>query len=256
MRFALLVAAATFLTLAGPAPAFDRSTVREILFRASQDADPEVRKAAALLQERGILAPGGRASATEVPAPVPDDVSVTRMVEGVPDVMQMDESSCGVGCVQAVAMRLGHWGYQREWAESLGTTLESGTPPDGIVKGFLDIGVSAEVVEGMTLEALKDHLDAGRAVILDIQAWHGEPGYDYASEWEDGHYVVAVGYNDDLVFLEDPSLLGTLGYVTQAELAVRWRDYEVIDGKRREYVRSAIVVHGKPVFQPRFTHVD
>lgn len=180
----------------------------------------------------------------------------TKRVFGVPDVMQVNSWSCGAAAVQAVAQRFGHWGYQEPWARELGTSSEEGTHPRNMVQGLRELGLEAELVEGMTLDELRGHMDRGDVVIVDFQAW-GEPlGKDYSKEWEDGHYGVAVGYSKKHLFIEDPSLLGTVGYLTFEDFESRWHDYENEDGRRREYRHMAIVVRGPRPWQPRYTPID
>jgi predicted double-glycine peptidase len=175
---------------------------------------------------------------------------------GIPDVMQMNDYSCGVASVQAVAQYYGTWGYQDEFARELGTTPKNGTHPSRIVAYLRKLGLEASLEEGMTIDDLKRQVDAGVPVIIDYQAW-GEPaGKDYAKEWEDGHYSIVVGYSGDRLMIEDPSLLGTTGELTATELMTRWHDYETENGKRREYRQAGIVVRGKPVLQPALTHID
>lgn len=196
-------------------------------------------------------------------------------VDGVPDCMQMNNYSCGVGCVQAVAQRHGHWGYQAEWAQELGTTPDQGTHPVRIVRCLRHLGLDARLVEGMTAAELRREMDRGHSVIVDYQAWadgkggtgarggkdfHGPTGargaHDYSSEWESGHYSIAVGYSATHIFIEDPSLLGTTGVLTWNDFVTRWHDYEIENGRRREYVHAAIVVTKPPTPQPRFTPIE
>jgi len=196
-------------------------------------------------------APTDRTAARAGGTPIP-----TRLLPGIPDVIQRNEYSCGVGVFQAIAMYYGYWGYQDEFVKVLGTTEAEGTHPARIVRGFRKLGFEARLVEGLTIDDLKRHIDAGIPVIIDYQAW-GEPANkDYAKEWEDGHYSIAVGYNDQVIFIEDPSLLGTVGYLTHQELMARWHDYEIENGKRREYRQMGIVVRGRIVPQPPFSHID
>lgn len=178
-------------------------------------------------------------------------------VRGIPDVMQTNSYSCGAAAVQAVGQRFGVWGYQEEWADELGTSEEQGTHPGDMVEVLRAYDLDARLVEGMTLAQLFAHIDRGDVVIVDYQAW-GEPtGKDYAHEWEDGHYSIAVGYSDTHLYLEDPSLLGSVGTLTHADFLARWHDYEVEDGARREYRQMAIVVTG-PSAPParRFTPIE
>jgi predicted double-glycine peptidase len=180
----------------------------------------------------------------------------SRMLAGLPDVMQANSYSCGVGAVQAVAQFYGVWGYHETYAEALGTSSENGTHPRAIEAYLRKLGLDARLVEGLTIADLRRYVDAGVPVIIDYQAWNGGARPDYAHAWEDGHYSVVVGYNRGHVFIEDPSLLGTVGWLTDAELEARWHDYETEKGQRREYRRMGIVVRGKPVKGPAYTHID
>ncbi len=187
------------------------------------------------------------------------DVSLvpTFFIRGTPDVMQINNYSCGVAVFQGVAMRFGYWGYQEDFAKILKTSEEDGTHPNAIEKGFKKLGYDARILENLTIDQIKGFLRSGCSVILDYQAWNDEPdGKDYTHEWEDGHYSILVGFNDEVLFIEDPSLLGTIGYLKNNEFISRWHDYEIENGKRREYVHMAIIVKGRIIHQPQFTHID
>jgi hypothetical protein len=89
-------------------------------------------------------------------------------------------------------------------------------------------GLDASSREGMTADELTVHLDRGEPVLLAIQAWADPPPAD-ATGWgvrtEDGHYVVAVGYDPERFYFEDPAMFG-VGYIPRAELEARWHDYD------------------------------
>lgn len=192
----------------------------------------------------------------------------TQWVKGVPDGMQMNDYSCGVACVQAIAQRHGHWGYQAEWAKELGTTPEAGTHPRRMVRSLRRLGLDARLVERLTLAELKAGIDRGDSVIVGFQAWAEDSHarrqgqlpparpHDYTQEWECGHYGIAVGYSSEHLFIEDPSLLGTVGTLTHADFLARWHDYELENGRRREYIRMAIVVPGQGSPPPPFTPIE
>ena len=189
-------------------------------------------------------------------------------VDGVPDVMQMNNYSCGVACTQAIAQRYGHWGYQDEWAKELGTTEADGTHPLKIVNVLRRIGLETSLREGLSLDDLKGMVDRGESVIVDFQAWAGDARgpiqarghtgrpHDYATEWESGHYCILVGYDKDRLYLEDPSLLGTIGTLSPDDFVARWHDYENENGQRRKYVHAAIVVTGAAHPPPRYTPIE
>ena len=169
--------------------------------------------------------------------------------------IQSNSYSCGVGVVQAVLSYHGIWGYQDVFAQAMGTTPEQGTHPARMVAFMKEKGLDAQLREGLTIDELRRFVDEGVLVILDIQAYHDDD-VDYATDWEDGHYVILLGYNKDVLFLEDPSLLGTRTYLTNAELMTRWRDYETENGARREYRQSGIVVRARPRVRPTYSHQE
>jgi len=176
-------------------------------------------------------------------------------LHGVPDVIQSNSWSCGVGAVQAVMTYYGQWGYQDTYAKELGTSEDQGTHPARMTEFFNKRGLRAELREGLTVAELRRFVDQGVPVIVDFQAW-GKPGTDYRQAWEEGHYCVVVGYDRRGFYLEDPSLLGTLGFLEYADFERRWRDYEIEDGKRRPYVRAGIVVKGKKKPPPRISPIE
>lgn len=177
-------------------------------------------------------------------------------IERFPDTIQSNSYSCGVGAVQAVLQYYGHWGYQDKYAKEMGTSPEEGTNPASMIACLRKRGLDARLVEGLTVEDLRRYVDEGVPVIVDFQAWNGAADHDYSKEWEDGHYGIVVGYEGDLLLIEDPSLLGTLGTLRADELERRWRDYENEAGKRREYRRSGIVVRGKADPPPPLTPIE
>ena len=144
---------------------------------------------------------------------------------------------------------------------------ERGTPPEAIVRVAGHFGLKAELREGLSLDDLVESLRRGVPLIVDIQAWTvsdiKSPGFRWADDWEDGHYVVLIGVEDGNLVFEDPSLLGTRGYIPRAEFLERWRDYEgeppyrPSDRDDRAYVRMAIFIEGtKPADSPALTKID
>lgn len=178
------------------------------------------------------------------------------LLRGVPDCMQANNYSCGVGSAQAVLQYFGTWGYQDEMARAMGTSANDGTHPARLTSYLNKQGLKAQVQENMTLTDLEKVVNEGNLTIIDYQAYRESPNVDYATDWEDGHYSIVVGYDKDKIYIEDPSMFGSVGFLGRNELLTRWRDYEIEQGKRREYVRMGIVVRGKPVPQPDFTHID
>jgi ABC-type bacteriocin/lantibiotic exporter with double-glycine peptidase domain len=88
---------------------------------------------------------------------------------------------------------------------------------------------AVESHENMDVLALKKLLDQGKPVICLIQAWADKP-VEYKSDWSDGHYVVAAGYDQENLYLMDPSVGGHYSYISASDFLNRWHDK---DGKSK-----------------------
>lgn len=100
----------------------------------------------------------------------------------------------------------------------------------------------------MTLDSLKTQIDAGHPVMIALQAWsEPEDGiYKWTEEWDSGHYVVTIGYDDKNVYFMDPSTLGNYAYVPIPEFLERWHD---IDHRGDKVLQLGLVIYKeKPVF--------
>ena len=77
----------------------------------------------------------------------------------------------------------------------------------------------------MTIHNLEYYISCKQPIIIAFQAW-ADPGVDYKNDWDDGHYAVVIGYDKDYLYFEDPSLLGSIGYIPKAEFLDRWHDVD------------------------------
>ena len=176
------------------------------------------------------------------------------LLDGVPDVRQGTDYSCGASVLQAV---LAYWGTsEREdrLMARLGTTPQQGARSEAIVRVARDYGLEAELREGLDLEDLEAALKKGTTVIVDIQAWREGQGRPWPETWEDGHYVILLGADAANLYFEDPSLLGSRGFIPRREFLDRWHDYEgepPLDAADRKFVHMAIFVRGeRPAHRP------
>jgi predicted double-glycine peptidase len=181
------------------------------------------------------------------------------LLSSVPDVRQSTGYSCGAAALQAV---LAHWGTsEREdrLVARLRSTPEHGTHPDDIVRGAREFGLKAELREGLGLSDLEAALNNGVSVIVDLQAWREKEDKPWTENWDDGHYMVLLGMDGRNLYFEDPSLLGSRGFIPRQEFLDRWHDYEgepPLDAKDRKYVHMAIFIHGdRPAAIPPFAPV-
>ena len=178
----------------------------------------------------------------------------------LPIIRQATSYTNGAACVMSV-LSYANYGFdirESELADALGANEDEGVMASEMVDylnaarldGDPDAYFSAEFRQGMTLSDLKAELDNGRPVICAIQAWNwnDEDGsysmdLDYTDEWECGHWVVAVGYNNNNVFFMDPSTAANYTYIPNNKLMERWHDYEGTElTSESRIVQAGIVV--------------
>jgi ABC-type bacteriocin/lantibiotic exporter with double-glycine peptidase domain len=147
----------------------------------------------------------------------------------LPDVRQHTAYACGAAALQAVLAYHGIDARGDELMDELGTDPVVGTRWWEIKRVAERHKLRVEKHEGMTTGGLKALLARDVPVVLAIQAWADRTALagdvDWADRTEDGHYVVAVGYDERLFYFEDPAIFG-VGYIPHEDLAERWFDFD------------------------------
>lgn len=144
----------------------------------------------------------------------------------IPQVRQPDTYSCGVACVQSVLAYYGKELRYDEIEKGVNTSPKTGVDHRNIIKFLKGKGLEVELHKGMLLSDLQSFIDQETPVIVVIQAWAEKP-QDYEKNWDNGHYVVAIGYDDNNVYFMDPSLLGNYAYIPIDEFVKRWHDQDM-----------------------------
>jgi len=166
----------------------------------------------------------------------PGEVVLLPRVDGiknlirVPLVRQSKNFTCGVASLESV---LGYYHQsvpEGKLAERLKTTEAVGTRYWNMVRFARNHGYKVRKVLDMALEDLEKWIDRRRPVIVIIQAW-ADPPVDYPHDWNDGHYVVAVGYDDENLYFMDPSTLGHYTFIPREEFLTRWHDRDDTTGE-------------------------
>jgi predicted double-glycine peptidase len=155
-----------------------------------------------------------------------------RKILDFPNTRQSFDYSCGSGAVQAVMAYYGKDFRESQLIDLLQTDKDEGTLIKDIVRFINSEGLSAEVKENMTISELFSYIDKNIPVIVMIQAWGNETDFtnNYKNSWDDGHFVVAIGYTNKDVLFSDPALYNT-GYIPISEFSDRWHDYDEGDTK-------------------------
>jgi predicted double-glycine peptidase len=170
----------------------------------------------------------------------------------LPDVRQGTPYTCGASALQAVLAYYGQEAREDVLARELGATPEDGAPPQAIVSAARARGLSAELREHLSIQDLARYVAEKRPVVVAIQAWPDRPQQRYRDDWEDGHYVIVVGVTRERIIVEDPSVLGSRGWLGHGEFLERWHD----EDKGVKSTRLGIVFDGVPKPIPSQVHVD
>ncbi len=144
----------------------------------------------------------------------------------LPDTRQVENYSCGASALQAVCAYYGI-GREEEYEYIEDMKLpKDGADPHHIVRVAEKYGLKCKANQPMTVKQLRTFLNQGRPVLLMLQAWCDEEDLrvNYREIWNEGHWVVAIGYDKKGVYFEDPSLAAIRGYLSYKDLEGRWHD--------------------------------
>lgn len=165
-----------------------------------------------------------------------------------PETRQSTSFSCGASATQAILYYYGHEHREDKLIAALGTNDAMGTRPGNIVKYFIDNGFWVRAGQ-MTVNEVKQWIDRKVPVMVVLQAWTDNPNEDYRRSLDDDHWVVAIGYTDDGLIFDDPSLLDNHGFIPYSEVEDRWHAVAQEDVMLLDHF--GIAVWGqKPKFDP------
>lgn len=169
----------------------------------------------------------------------------------LPNLRQTYDYDCGPTALQSV---LGYYGMEirKEHVIEHAKTSDEGTSVEGLLDTAKKYGLTTEARE-MTLEDIKNYIDKKIPVLLVLQAWAEREVIDWKTNWEDGHYVVAIGYTDNTVIFEDPASI-YLTYLSYPELEQRWHDR--VHGKKYEHFGIAFTGKEPSFDREKMVHLD
>jgi predicted double-glycine peptidase len=144
----------------------------------------------------------------------------------------------------------------------LHTTSRNGTDPQPMADYLgRETGLSAELrsdnhagsdVDDSALRALLAAVDRGEPTIVDLQAWqsvdHVADLKDWNTDWDDGHYIVLVGYDATNLYFMDPSTRGHYTFIPKTEFMTRWHD--VVGTANVHTSHIAIFIHKSGTLTP------
>jgi predicted double-glycine peptidase len=145
----------------------------------------------------------------------------------IPDVTQIADYSCGAVSFEGIVHYYGvDYGEEHQLCKDLHTDHRTGTNPEPIIALARHLGFATIARERWTSAQLRRALDEGDPLMLSLQAYGDKKRQlsQYKDSWSDGHWVIAIGYDDEGIFFEDTSLQAVRGYMRDKDLMVRWHD--------------------------------
>ncbi len=174
-----------------------------------------------------------------------------KIITPFPEFRQTFNYDCGAQTLHAVLVYYGINTREDEVMKKAHTTT-AGTSVVGMKKAARSFGL--KVISGeMEIEEIKKYIDKSIPVIINLQAWTEDHQVDWEKDWHDGHWAVAIGYDKEKLYFEDPST-NARDYLTYNELEKRWHG---ADGNKK-YMSYGIVVYGKkkPYHPDKAIHMD
>ena len=179
----------------------------------------------------------------------------------VPNVKQPNNYSSGPASLEAVLDYYGTDVMVDELINITNTTPENGTLTRNIAQTAQNLGFNAEIKDNMTLKDLQQNMDQGIPVIINIPALNAtnisnQNGTVSPVYW---HYMVVIGIDNENVYMEDPAILGSRGYLTNQEFLDRW-NYTYHDPSSGNnitaYHSGIIITGGTPVVFPLIVKIS
>lgn len=167
-----------------------------------------------------------------------------------PELRQVYNYDCGAIATQCI---LGYYGIELredEIMKRLKTDPEEGSSWKRIMRMFNSYGLKAQH-GAFTTEKLIEKINEHIPVLVVLQAYPDDiTKVDWKKDYDDGHYVTAIGYNSTSIIFEDPSSIYRT-YLPFDELDLRWHDIDPYTNEKLEHF--GIAVSGKnPQFHNKY----
>lgn len=159
-----------------------------------------------------------------------------------PEFKQSFEYDCGAKSLQALLAYYGIDSNEIDLIKLAGTNEKYGTPIKGIKKVAKHFGFKL-IMKSLTIAELKKYLDKDKPVLLLLQAWSNKKIKNWQNHWDHGHFTVAIGYDKDKIYFEDP-YTSVRTYLNYKELLKRWHDID--NQSQTKYQNLGIIFYGKP----------
>lgn len=176
------------------------------------------------------------------------------MVIDLPTGRQTFDFDCGAKALQVVMAYYGIDVREDELLEELQCD-KYGTPLGNMISVAEKYGFQVAASNGVFLDTVKQYLDEKHPVIVVVQAWAQRymTLEDWKVDYDDGHYVIVIGYDDRIIIFEDPASFRKT-WMTEEEFLVRWHDMD--PRTQQKFEHFAMVLLGRQPAGKALEHLD
>jgi ABC-type bacteriocin/lantibiotic exporter with double-glycine peptidase domain len=176
------------------------------------------------------------------------------VVIDLPTGRQTFDYDCGAKALQLV---MAYYGVDVREDELLAELQcdPCGTPLVNMISVAQKYGFQVGADNGVCLDTVKQYLDEEYPVIVAVQAWADRymTLEDWKADYDHGHYVIGIGYDEGIIIFEDPASFRRT-WMTEEEFLARWHDMDPRTGQKFEYF--AIVLLGREPAAKVLEHLD
>jgi uncharacterized protein len=166
-----------------------------------------------------------------------------------PELRQIFNYDCGACASQCILEYYGIDIREDEIMKRLKTDPEKGSPWKRIIRLFESFGLKTQHGQ-FEIDFLIKSINEQHPVLIALQAYRDDKNIDWKDDFNDGHYVTAIGYNKKHIIFEDPSSVNR-AYLPFDELNERWHDIDPSTNKVLEHF--GIMTFGlEPKFHNKF----
>lgn len=154
---------------------------------------------------------------------------------------QPDNSTCGHTSIAMIAQ---YYNINKSVKDIQNIASEKenkeGLDPNSIINIFNKLGLSATKHFNLSFEEIKNYINKNTPIIIELQAWsdNKHTNNQWKNEWNEGHYIVTIGYTQNKLIFADPST-NERTYLSYEELLPRWHDNDY--GTKNE--KLAIIIN-------------
>jgi len=157
---------------------------------------------------------------------------------------QSFDFDCGVKALQTVFAFYGDDIQAGKLMQELKTSPEDGTQVRRIIKTAKAHGYKVKASKDLSYKQLRKLVSDGYPAIVLVQAWAERvmTPEDWAADWDDSHYAIVIGLDDDKIVFEDPASIRRV-WLPKKEFLIRWHGKDFATNEK--FKNLAIILHKK-----------